>query len=273
MPDSQTAPVREASGPIASLPNLRELGGLTTDDGATVRSGLLYRTADFRGLTDDDAALFAGLGIKTLYDLRSDAERASVPDPSFDGTRHLALDVLADSEQAVPANMNEFFADPESVAKMNERLAGGTVVDAVTASYRHLVNLPSARAAYRRFFAGLAGEDEAPAAFHCTAGKDRTGWAAASLLTVLGVSRDEVYTDYLLTNERLVPSLVPLFGRFAEAGGDPDLLLPVFGVREEYLNAAFDEVAAQFGTIDGYLTGGLGLDAGVADRLRQTYLS
>ena len=68
------------------------------------------------------------------------------------------------------------------------------------------------------------------AALHCTTGKDRTGWAAAALLMLLGVSYDDVLTDYLLTNQQLLPSMQPLLDRFAAEGGDPELLLPVFGV-------------------------------------------
>ncbi|MBB4137878.1 tyrosine-protein phosphatase [Gordonia humi] len=264
--------VQNAAAPIASLPNLRDLGGRRAADGATVKSGLLFRTADFRGLTDDDAAKFTGLGIRTVYDLRSAAERTGLPDPDFPGVADIALDVLADAGTAIPANLDTVLSDPHLVHEVDEVLGGGKAVELITGTYRELVTLPSAQAAYRRFFAGLLGADETPAAFHCTTGKDRTGWAAASVLTLLGVPRDEVFTDYLLTNERLVPALRPIFDEFAAAGGDPDLLLPVLGVREEYLTAAFDEVDRQYGSIDAYASVVLGLDASAVAELRSRFL-
>ncbi|MBY4573024.1 hypothetical protein ACN94_05370 [Gordonia paraffinivorans] len=101
-----------APSPIASLPNLRDLGGWAGADGARVRSGLLYRTADFRELTDDDAAKFAGLGVKTVYDLRSAAERSELPDPTFPGVTVVALDVLADAATAIPANLGAALSNP-----------------------------------------------------------------------------------------------------------------------------------------------------------------
>ncbi|MGO3326207.1 tyrosine-protein phosphatase [Gordonia sp. (in: high G+C Gram-positive bacteria)] len=266
-----------APSPIASLPNLRDLGGWPTGDGQRVKAGLLYRTADFSGLTDPDAQRFESLGVRTVYDLRSASERAAAPDPELDGVANLPLDVLADSSTAIPANLRHFLDDPATAARINAELSGGRVIEAITATYRSMVTLPSAHAAYRRLFQGLAGEDTAPAAFHCTTGKDRTGWAAATLLTVLGVSREDVLTDYLLTNERLVPALKPVFDTFAAEGGDPDLLLPILGVREEYLVAAFDEVDNLYGSFDGYLVDGLGVDGlgvdgAVADTLRSTFL-
>lgn len=273
MTDVRTPNTRPgAPSPIVSLPNLRDLGDWQTADGRAVTPGRLFRTADFSGLTADDADLFHALGVRTLYDLRSAAERDAAPDPVFDGVTNVALDVLADSATAVPADLAEVFSDPSAVTEINQRLGGDEAVQAVIGTYRDMVSLPSAHTAYRRFFAGLAGVDHTPAAFHCTAGKDRTGWAAAVLLSLLGVPRDDVFAEYLLTNERFLPAMAPIVDRFAQAGGDPDLLTPILGVREEYLAAAFDEVRERYGSMEGYLTGGLGLDASVGDALRATFL-
>lgn len=262
-----------APSPIASLPNLRDLGGWQTADGRSVKTGLLYRTADFRLLTDDDATRFGALGIRTLYDLRSAAEQSALPDPDFPSVTHVVLDVLADASTAIPANLGAVLTDPQAIAQIDETLGGPKAAEMIAGTYREIVSLPSARTAYRQFFAGLADPDRTPAAFHCTTGKDRTGWAAAMLLTILGVPREDVFADYLLTNERLVPALKPLFDEFAAAGGDPDLLLPILGVREEYLATAFDEVDTRWGSIDGYFTEALGVDAAAREALRATYLA
>jgi protein-tyrosine phosphatase len=140
-------------------------------------------------------------------------------------------------------------------------LGGGKAVTLFDSAYREIVSLPSALAAYRRMFTELLDDKHRPALFHCTTGKDRTGWAAAATLTLLGVSKDDVIADFLITNRDLLPALKPYFDRFASAGGDPALLSPVLGVEPSYLRAAFDEMHSRFGTIEAYFSQGLGIDA------------
>ncbi|HEY5532773.1 MAG TPA: tyrosine-protein phosphatase, partial [Candidatus Anoxymicrobiaceae bacterium] len=137
---------------------------------------------------------------------------------------------------------------------------------------QQIVTLPSALAGYKRLFSDLCLEEHCPALFHCTGGKDRTGWAAASMLTLLGVPDEVVMREYLLTNDQLLPASKPIFDRFESMGGDPELLMPVYGVRKEYLQAALDEMRQRFSTIEGYFTEGLGLDADLLRRLRATFI-
>lgn len=139
--------------------------------------------------------------------------------------------------------------------------------------YRDFVRLPSARAAYGRFFAEVAEGPVLPAIVHCTTGKDRTGWAVAALLTALDVPRAAVLDDFLASNAAVGPAVQPMIDRFIAAGGDGALLAPLTGVRASYLAAAFDEVDVVFGSMDGYLGDGLGLDRGWQDRLRTTFLA
>ncbi|GAA1482247.1 tyrosine-protein phosphatase [Gordonia sinesedis] len=265
-------PAGRASGPIPGLPNLRDLGGWPTADGRTTRPGVIYRSADLTGLTADDLDLFRDLDIRTIYDLRSANERSERPDPTIPGVRQVDLDVLADAERTLTASIGAFFTDPKVVAEAAERFSRDAVLDRIQGTYRDLVSMSSARTAYRGFFLGLLGDDPAPAVVHCTAGKDRTGWAAASFLALMGVSRDDIDADYLLTNERLLPALGYVFDEFAAAGGDPDLLRPVLGVEPAYLDAAFGEVAERYGDIGGYFADGLGIGADEQNRLREMYL-
>jgi len=111
-----------------------------------------------------------------------------------------------------------------------------------------------------------------PALYHCTTGKDRTGWATAALLLLLGVSRDDVMTEYLLTNEQLLPALQPTMDRFAAAGGDPAILEPLLGVRRGYLDASFAELDATHGTIEVYFTDALAVGPDVQKALRDSLL-
>jgi len=253
---------------IASVPNLRDVGGWPTAGGGRVRTGLLYRSVDLSRLADEDLAVFDKLGIRTIYDLRTGAERDQSPDRLPDGAAYVVLDVLADSADATPAKLAEVLADPQLAARL---LGDGRAPAIVEGAYRQIVCLDSARAAYRRLFADLADAGNRPALVHCMSGKDRTGWAAAALLGLLGVPEELIMADYLLTNAQLLPSMQPRFDAFARLGGDPELLMPIFGVREQYLRAAVDETRRRFGTIEGYFADGLGLDADVQRRLRDAF--
>jgi hypothetical protein len=97
--------------------------------------------------------------------------------------------------------------------------------------------------------------------FHCTTGKDRTGWAAAALLTLLGVPKETVMADYMRTNDYTLPQFKHAIDDFVAAGGDRAIAVAVFGVKPEYLDASFDEMQKQYGTIEGYFSEALGIDA------------
>jgi protein-tyrosine phosphatase len=117
-------------------------------------------------------------------------------------------------------------------------------------------------------FSDLTHEEHRPALFHCTTGKDRTGWAAAAMLMLLGVPDDLVMKEYLLTNAQLLPAEKPLIDRFRAQGGDPDVIRPVVGVAPEYLEAALGEMRKEFGTIEGYFSEGLQVDEAAQTALR-----
>lgn len=249
---------------IAAVPNLRDLGGWSTPTG-TVTRGLVYRCAEFTDLRGDDADAFSDLGIVSVFDMRTEAEREQQPSILPTGVRTIVVDILRDATGAAPAQLLAVLSDPKAAEAM---LGDGKAVAIFEGAYRQIITLPSARDGYREFYTDLADPAFLPTAFHCTTGKDRTGWGAAALLLLLGVSYDDVLTDYLLTNEQLMPSMQPLLDRFQAAGGDPALLLPVFGVQKEYLEAAMDEMTTAHGDIETYFSEGLGIGADAIASLR-----
>jgi protein-tyrosine phosphatase len=250
---------------IPGLPNFRDLGGYRTSHGTVIAPGALFRSVDLSRLEPAGGQTLGDLGIRRVVDLRTSAEVEKRPDrlPERMSSRH--LDVLADAGAAAGAQMGRIMEDPR---RLTEVLGGGVAGDRMAATYRDIVSLPSALRSYRELFLGVAGgAGRGGVLFHCTTGKDRTGWAAASLMLLLGVDEDAVTEDYLRTNADLLPAMQPVLDRFAGQGGDPDVLLPVLGVREEYLRTALDEVGVRFGGIRGYATDGLGLTEQDLDRL------
>jgi protein-tyrosine phosphatase len=249
---------------------MRELGGIPVANGF-VKPGAIYRSASLSQLDDADEAAFAQLEITTVFDLRTAAERDGARDRLPEGTRTIWLDVVADAPDNVAASIPTLLADP---AALEQLLGGGRADGYLADANRKFVSLPSALAAYRQFYLDLIDENRTGAAlFHCTTGKDRTGWAAASFLLLLGASEDDVRADYLETNADLAPALRPMLDGLKAKGVDTDLLQPILGVRDSYLDAALDEVGSQYGTIENYARAGLGLTDEQLSTLRDRFVA
>lgn len=272
--------------PLATAPNLRTLGGLPVE-GGTVKDGLLFRSATLAALSDADGQVLLGLGIRRVFDLRTAAESADAPDRLPAGITGVPLDVLGDHAQDLAASLGHIGlpggedapapseAEREAiVSQMTEMLGRGRGIALMQESYRNIVSSDSALAAYRSFYEALTEQPEyAPSLFHCTTGKDRTGWAAASFLLLLGASTETVLADYLQTNTDILPMIEPMLARAEAAGFDPDILRPVLTVQQSVLEAALQEVADRFGSIQAYFTEGLGLSIDHLAALRERFVN
>jgi protein-tyrosine phosphatase len=255
-----------------TVANFRDTGGHPTAGGGRVRTGLLYRSTELSGLNRADSDAIRRLGIRTVYDLRTDEERIRQPEQDRlpAGIAYVVADVLGNSEGPNPASFARLLADPRAATEALRDERGAAMFES---RYRDFVHLPSALAAYRRLFAGLVVDARLPAVVHCTTGKDRTGWAIAVLLMLLNVPGPVILADFLASNAALGALSQPMIDGFAAAGGDPALLVPLVGVRPSYLAAALDEVATTFGSMDRYLTDGLGLDEALQARLRARFVA
>ena len=254
---------------IAGVVNLRDVGGYPTAAGGHVVTGRLYRSGQLNFEDEAGRAAFASLGVGTVFDLRSVDECRARPESLPAGISQFHLDVLADHETSLAAHLVDLFKDPIAA---NDLLRSGTIHRHYLDTYTQIVCSAAACAAYRQMFTQIADLDQ-PALFHCTAGKDRTGWAAAALLTLLGVPQQIVLEDYLLSAGPVVAWVQPYLDRFAASGGDPELLKPAFSVEPAYLAASMRQVDLNFGSIHGYFHVGLGLSEAVINRLRIRMLS
>lgn len=218
--------------------NFRDVGGYLTADGQRVRRGHVFRSDHLAGLTESDVARLQALGVRHSLDFRGEAECKATP-YAIPGVQRVALTI-----------------EPTVIARMQALVAQGIVptteetVDLMRETYRDFVNHNAAT--YGRFLKHLL-EQPTPQVFHCTAGKDRTGFAAALLLSALGVDRATIEHDYLLTNQ--------LYKRDArlEGQGHPHVMKVLWQVQPEFLHAAFEAVDAQHGGMTGYLHDAIGL--------------
>lgn len=250
---------------FATAPNFRDIGGYRTKDGRWVRQGIAYRSDQLDRLSDDDLQGIAALRPAVVADLRTATERTREPDRLPGGTRHLVLDVAADSTESLGGDMRLAMA----------RIASGEGQALLVAANREFVTLPSARRSYAALVRQMIGPQDGPVIFHCTAGKDRTGWATAIVLTLLGVPRDVVMADYLQSNSMLAAKNRASMAALKASGSplDPAFLEPVLTVRPAYIEAAFDEADRAFGSFDGYVRSGLGLDDSEIALLKRRFLT
>jgi protein-tyrosine phosphatase len=256
------------SGALPSIPNFRDAGGLET---GRLRPGLVYRSAQLSPLTDEDSARLLDLDVRAVFDLRTADEVAHRPDTLPRGLEAVVLDVLADrphSGAAAVASLVTAKQDQTTVEDVNDAVSDGRARDLMIETYRLLVSLPSAHGAYRTLLASIA-HGEGASVVHCTAGKDRTGWAIALLQRLGGASMDDIMADYLKSNAAMEGAYRPMLDSFAAAGGDAESLADMIFVRPEYLDAAVTLMRRVHGGLDGYLRTGLRVDEKTLAALRR----
>ena len=240
---------------LASADNFRDLAGTgdgyPTGDGRRVRRDVFYRSNELQ-LTDADTATLAALGITAIHDLRGGPEIEAHPDVAVPGATWHHVEV-----GGIPMELVAGLADVAAAEQVMQEV------------YVAFVRSPAARASYAALLEALA-TGSVPQLFHCTAGKDRTGWAAALLLEIAGVDRARILADYLLTNEVSSATREKYLALIAEHLGPDQVAVyePVMVADRRYLEAAYAAAEEEFGSIDGYLRVGLGLTEETLARLR-----
>ncbi|MCU0921123.1 MAG: tyrosine-protein phosphatase [Burkholderiaceae bacterium] len=237
--------------PLQGATNFRDLGGYPGQGGRPVRWRRLFRSDQLAGLTEADKSLLARLGLAKAFDFRGEAERAAVTYELPGVTQHsLAI------EPTVVQRLQDLLSSGQALTP--ERTA-----ELMTELYRALVNDQAHR--FAEFFEQLL-QAEGPVVFHCTAGKDRTGFAAALILLALGVPRDLVLEDYLLTNR------VYRHPPVAQGVLPAEVLAVLWRVQPGFLEAALHAVDTDHGGIERYLSQRLGLSPAARQQLAQRYL-
>ena len=245
--------------------NLRELGGLPTEDGRHVRRGLFYRGSALVDLSADELVRIDAFGLRTLLDLRAVGETEGRADYVPEGCAYERIGGMRFDDGT------EVDFSPGAIERFL-KMDPGAMKDG-----RFMLNLyvsmafgnPAVRALVDHVVAG-----EVPVYFHCTAGKDRTGVCALVLGLMLGVTREAIMEDYLLTNEYR-RSIIKSVAEHMPADTPPEIIerwQKANGVQEEHLRAVFEAIEERFGSTEAYLEGEFGLDADDLTRLRDRYL-
>ena len=244
-----------------ALDNFRDYGDYASAAGRRIAGGRLFRSAHHARASEADLERLAGLGLAAVVDLRRPGERRDQPSRRPPGFAGQVIESAHDDGAEAPHIT--FLKTADLTIDAGRRF--------MTDTYRELPFDPAHLDLFSRYFRAL-GEADGPVLIHCAAGKDRTGLLAALTHHLLGVHRDDMVEDYLLTNAAVdLAGRAPGIARQLEAmTGRPvahDAVVAFLGVEPVYLDTAMGEIAARHGSVDSYLEQALGVDATLRDRI------
>jgi len=253
--DTPPSPVLAATAvapQLSSIWNFRDVAGdgVKLSAGATMTTGVVYRSGQLQGLSDTDAATLVGLGITDLYDFRSAKAAGTSPDRVPAGITYSRIDVFA-------RHSSSYRGRTAAAARAHMR-----------AMNRAFVTDSAQRKRIGQALTAIAAAS-GPVLIHCAAGKDRTGWVSAMLMRIAGAGRKTIVAQYLLSNtyrKAVIDSRVTAARR--TSARKAAIVSELERVRPSYLQAGLDKAAARYGSLSGYLTKGLKLSAHTVATLR-----
>jgi len=246
--------------PMDGAHNTRELGGYKTTDGKSVKWGMLYRSDKLSDISDTDQAYLQDLGIKKIIDFRSKEEKEEDPDIIPKGIDYIEMPISVDGAMR---------------SKIEAVLKGETNKDVksflIDANKEFVSNYTDV---YEDFLRNLINDD-GPTLFHCTAGKDRAGFAAAITLIALGVSKEDVINDYMKTNQFTKERIEEIIGQIELMTlyqTDAEILRPLLGVEREYIETAFQTAEEKYGSLENFIRDGLNISDEEIQKLRNKFI-
>ena len=244
-----------------ALDNFRDYGDYATAAGGRIATGRLFRSAHHGRMSDADLERLAAFDIGTVVDLRRPVERRRQPSRRPTGW----------TGQVIESDLDEVGEAPHITFLKTADLTPDSGRRFMTETYRTLPFAPAHLEIFGRYFQALADSDR-PVLTHCAAGKDRTGMLAALTHHLLGVGRDDLIEDFLLTNTAVdLETRAPAIALEMEArtGRKPahDAVVAFLGVEAAYLDTAIAAIEDRYGSIDAYLEQALGVDVAMRDRI------
>lgn len=218
--------------------NFRDLGGIKTADGRSIKSGLLFRSGDFFSLATEDIRKLEKMGLSVIIDLRAMREILQRPDKE-----------IATVNQTIHIDIHDAARDKaEKFLESNDAKGLETLL---IGDYERMVDVHQAD--FRRFLQVLATTVNLPLVYHCAAGKDRTGMATVFLLVALGVEMDIIWDDYMATNHYAASYTEKIISKVTKSGMNGEILRPLLEVRKEYLAAALTRIDEKYDGLNNFV--------------------
>ena len=277
---SKTSVLAQQFLPVKGIVNARDLGGYKAAGGRRVKDGRLIRSAHLAEATGSDLRYLAGLPVTTVIDFRKEEEKVGKVNKTVEGSQYICLPIDASGNAAASATEEEkkkFTGRKKfDVKKIIVMAAFNDKAKAVARNmYPVLLFSPECQSQFAEFFRLVLRAENGAVLYHCTQGKDRTGIASALLLAALGADRETIISDFDATNHVYGADVKKYSRRVRFWGGKEDVVGVVkafLGANTENFILALDEVDRQYGSIDAYLRGPIGLTDEDIKLLRERYL-
>lgn len=248
---------------LDSTNNFRDFGGYVGHEGKTVKKNVLYRADSLSKLTEDDVNKLESLNIRDIIDYRSDEERYNNEDVEIPNAQVHLLDPIATIAQFAGSGTG---SDEFSI----ENITQETLINLLGEENRKFVESDRGQEVYKEML-NLVLNTEGAIVQHCTAGKDRTGYGSALVLLLLGVSKEDVIYDYLLTNESVKIKPMEINPMDIEDEALIEAMSVLQGVRMEFIEPAF-KALEKYDSVEHYVIEELGFTQEDIDSLRDKYL-
>ena len=266
--------------PVKGIVNARDLGGYIMQDGRKLRDGLLIRTAHMADATDADLQYLSSLPVAKVIDFRKDEEKKGKDDRMVPGTEYICLVIDASGNLVKQATEDEkrLFTGHKQfdIKKFMIMAAFNSMAQRIAQQmYPNLVNDPECQKQFARFFRLILETEKGAVLYHCTQGKDRTGFASALILAALGASRDTIVADFDATNRVYEKDVRRCCRDVRFMGGKETEISTVksfLGANTDNFIKALDSIDREYGSMEAYLKGPIGLTDQDILTLRERYL-
>mgnify|MGYP004618329843 CR=1 FL=1 len=272
--------VGERTLPVEGMNNFRDMGGYETYDGSFVKWGLLYRSDHIHNATEKGVEYLKKLDIHTIIDYRSPDEQSKYPNKVInENIKTYSLDPDAHTaELAAQFTSNKENEDENLVRKIISQKENGALVnryDIVMAQYLNFVNKDKCKDAFSSMIKIIADVGIAPVDQHCRGGKDRTGYGCMLLLGLLGVKKEYIIYDYMLTHyNRIERNSIKMekYKKFTQDQDVLDYLYSLIDTQPEFIDASYDDIINKYGSVESYAMIELGITAEEIQNLKNMYL-
>lgn len=250
--------------------NFRDIGGYITSENLRIKYGKLYRSDELSKLTPKDVSTLEGLNIRTIIDYRNEYERKDNEDVRISGATIHYLDPIANIAALASAEYGDQ-GDLYDLSKLNSKLAEHLMIE----QNKEFVRSKKCKEVFSKMFELLLDEDNCAIVQHCRGGKDRTGYGVALILLILGVYKEDVIKDYLLTNKYKSEKNEKSLAKVYQETGNEDIVKALRYLKEaneEFLLTALDIIDVDFGGVKNYVKSELSLNENDISTLKKIYL-
>lgn len=257
------------------LNNTRDLGGMPAGAGCTVAKNRLLRSGELYGADSGDIAVLKHHKLHTVIDLRTAQECMERPSPSIPEIRAVHLPILKDAAQGISH-------EEKARLELEQALYSGELNDPDAARqlmedmYRQMITSPFSLRQFTHFMELLIQNKDGAVLWHCAAGKDRTGIAAVLVLECLGVARNLIISDYLLTNQYMedyIKQEAALLKEKEPSSDYGEVLSYLLGAKRIYIDIIYGTIEKRYGGVPNFLKEELRMDRDKIEMLKQNYLS